>query len=119
MCASHFYENRAQGLLGLDGLVKNMLNVRAAAPSALATGAFAGRIVGDVEVSGCEVRGAKVSSAAQMNGGFVGCVQGETRYDIASNLLSSLGGLLTNLLNIIPGLGLGDLITLLLNSNII
>ncbi len=107
------------GLLDLDGLVENLLNVRAADPSALATGAFAGRVVGDVEVSGCEVREAKVSSVAQMNGGFVGCAQGETRYDIVSDLLGSIVDLLTNLLNIIPGLGLGDLITLLLDSNII
>lgn len=107
------------GLLDLDGLVENLLNVRAVDPSALATGAFAGRVVGDVEVSGCEVREAKVSSVAQMNGGFVGCAQGETRYDIVSDLLGSIVDLLTNLLNIIPGLGLGDLITLLLDSNII
>ena len=107
------------GLLDLDGLVENLLNVRAADPSSLATGAFAGRVVGDVEVSGCEVHEAKVSSAAQMNGGFVGYSQGDTRYDIVSNLLGSIVDLLANLLNIIPGLGLGDLITLLLDSNII
>lgn len=107
------------GLLDLDGLVENLLNVRAADPSALATGAFAGRVVGDVEVSGCEVHEAKVSSVAQINGGFVGYAQGDTRYDIVSDLLGSIVDLLTNLLNIIPGLGLGDLITLLLDSNII
>lgn len=107
------------GLLNLDGLVENLLNVRAADPSALATGAFAGRIVGDVEVSGCEVHEAKVSSVAKMNGGFVGYAQGDTLYDIVSDLLGSIVDLLTNLLNIIPGLGLGDLITLLLDSNII
>lgn len=107
------------GLLDLGGLVENLLNVRAADPSSLATGAFAGRVVGDVEVSGCEVHEAKVSSAAQMNGGFVGYSQGDTRYDIVSDLLGSIVDLLANLLNIIPGLGLGDLITLLLDSNII
>ena len=107
------------GLLDLDGLVENLLNVRAADPSSLATGAFAGRVVGDVEVSGCEVHEAKVSSAAQMNGGFVGYSQGDTRYDIVSDMLGSIVDLLASLLNIIPGLGLGDLITLLLDSNII
>lgn len=107
------------GLLDLDGLVENLLNVRAADPSSLATGAFAGRVVGDVEVSGCEVHEAKVSSVAQMNGGFAGYAQGDTRYDIVSDLLGSIVDLLTNLLNIIPVLGLGDLITLLLDSNII
>ncbi|MDO5042690.1 MAG: hypothetical protein Q4D92_04185, partial [Slackia sp.] len=107
------------GKLDLNGLVENLLNVRAADPSALATGAFAGRVVGDVEVSGCEVREAKVSSAAQMNGGFVGCAQGDTIYSILSTSLENIVKLLTNILNIIPGLGLGDLITLLLDSNII
>lgn len=107
------------GKLTFTGLLTNLLNVRAADPSALATGAFAGRIVGDVEVSGCEVYEAKVSSVAQMNGGFVGYAQGETSYGIVSNVLDTIVELLTNLLNIIPGLGLGDLITLLLDSNII
>ena len=54
-----------------------------------------------------------------MNGGFVGYAQGDTRYDIVSDLLGKIVELLTKLLNIIPGLGLGDLITLLLDSNII
>lgn len=107
------------GKLSLNGLIENLLNVRAADPSSLATGAFAGRVIGDVEVSGCEVYKAKVSSVAQMNGGFVGYVQGETHYGIVSDFLGRIVELLTNLLNIIPGLGLGDLITLLLDSNII
>lgn len=107
------------GKLSAKGLLTTLLNVRAADPSALATGAFAGRVVGDVEISGCEVHEAKVSSAAQMNGGFVGYAQGDTRYDIVSDLLGKIVELLTKLLNIIPGLGLGDLITLLLDSNII
>lgn len=107
------------GKLSAKGLLTTLLNVRAADPSALATGAFAGRVVGDVEISGCEVHEAKVSSAAQMNGGFVGYAQGDTRYDIVSDLLGNIVELLTKLLNIIPGLGLGDLITLLLDSNII
>lgn len=107
------------GKLSLNGLIENLLNVRAADPSALATGSFAGRVIGDVEVSGCEVQGVRVSSVAKMNGGFIGYIQGETQYGIASKLLGDITKLLTNLLNIIPGLGLGDLITLLLNSNII
>ena len=105
--------------LSLNGLIENLLNVRAADPSSLATGAFAGRVVGDVEVSGCEVHEASVSSVAQMNGGFVGYAQGDTVYSILSKTLGDIVKLLTNILNIIPGLGLGDLITLLLDSNII
>lgn len=107
------------GRLSLNGLIENLLNVRAADPSSLATGAFAGRVVGDVEVSGCEVHEASVSSVAQMNGGFVGYAQGDTVYSILSKTLDDIVKLLTNILNIIPGLGLGDLITLLLDSNII
>ena len=107
------------GKLSLNGLIENLLNVRAADPSSLATGAFAGRVVGDVEVSGCEVHEASVSSVAQMNGGFVGYAQGDTVYSILSEALDDIVKLLTNILNIIPGLGLGDLITLLLDSNII
>lgn len=107
------------GKLSLNGLIENLLNVRAADPSSLATGAFAGRVVGDVEVSGCEVHEASVSSVAQMNGGFAGYAQGDTVYSILSEALDDIVKLLTNILNIIPGLGLGDLITLLLDSNII
>lgn len=107
------------GRLSLNGLIENLLNVRAVDPSSLATGAFAGRVVGDVEVSGCEVHEASVSSVAQMNGGFVGYAQGDTVYSILSKTLGDIVKLLTNILNIIPGLGLGDLITLLLDSNII
>ena len=72
------------GKLSLNGLIENLHNVRAADPSSLATGAFAGRVVGDVEVSGCEVHEASVSSVAQMNGGFVGYAQGDTVYSILS-----------------------------------
>lgn len=107
------------GKLSLNGLIENLHNVRAADPSSLATGAFAGRVVGDVEVSGCEVHEASVSSVAQMNGGFVGYAQGDTVYSILSEALDDIVKLLTNILNIVPGLGLGDLITLLLDSNII
>lgn len=107
------------GKVDLSGLIESLLNVRAADPSSLATGAFAGRIVGEVTVDKCEVEGASVSSAADMTGGFAGYVKGEVKYDILSNALDDIVKLLTNILNLIPGLGLGDLITLLLNNNII
>ena len=107
------------GKVNLNGLVENLLTVRAKDPSALAAGAFAGRIVGDVTVTDCGVRDVSVSSKADMTGGFVGYTRGETRYDIVSKLLDSIVSLLSNLLNVIPGIGLGDLITLLLDSNII
>lgn len=108
------------GQLDISGLLKNLLTVRAADPSSLATGAFAGRVVGDVTLSACEVANVSVTNVNKgMTGGFVGYVKGETRYEILSQTLGSIVKLLSNILNIIPGLGLGDLITLLLDSNII
>lgn len=107
------------GKVNLFGLIENLLNIRAADPSALATGAFAGRVIGDVDLSGCEARRVSVSTVAKMSGGFVGYSQGETHYELLSKALDDIVTILTNILNIIPGVGLGDLITLLLDSNII
>ncbi|MEF2856157.1 MAG: Cna B-type domain-containing protein [Collinsella intestinalis] len=107
------------GKVNLFGLIENLLNIRAADPSALATGAFAGRVIGDVDLSGCEARRVSVSTVAKMSGGFVGYSQGETHYELLSKALDDIVTILTNILNVIPGVGLGDLITLLLDSNII
>lgn len=107
------------GKVNLFGLIENLLNIRAADPSALATGAFAGRVIGDVDLSGCEAHRVSVSTVAKMSGGFVGYSQGETHYELLSKALDDIVTILTNILNIIPGVGLGDLITLLLDSNII
>lgn len=107
------------GLLGLDGpgeLVEQLLTIRKNDPSSLATGGFAGRIVGDVEVSGCEVHEVSVSSRNAMTGGFVGHVQGETLYRKVDSLAGTLVEVLAGLLNIVPGVGLGDVITLLLGK---
>ena len=107
------------GLLGLDGpgeLVEQLLTIRKNDPSSLATGGFAGRIVGDVEVSGCEVHEVSVSSRNAMTGGFVGYVQGETLYGPVDGPVGRLVEVLAGLLNIVPGVGLGDVITLLLGK---
>lgn len=107
------------GLLGLDGpgkLVEQLLTIRKNDPSSLATGGFVGRIVGDVEVSGCEVHNVSVSSRYAMTGGFVGYVQGETLYGLVGDLSGDLVKVLAGLLNIVPGVGLGDVITLLLGK---
>ena len=107
------------GLLGLDGpgeLVEQLLTIRKNDPSSLATGGFAGRIVGDVEVSGCEVHEVSVSSRNAMTGGFAGYVQGETLYGPVDGLAGTLVEVLAGLLNIVPGVGLGDVITLLLGK---
>lgn len=107
------------GVPDLAGLVSNLLKIRAADPTSLATGAFAGRIVGPVNVSGCEVADVTVESLHGYVGGFVGYVQGETLYGPISGLLNGLVKLLAGLLNVVPGVGLGDVITLLLDSNVI
>lgn len=107
------------GLPNLGKLVSNLLDIRAADPTSLATGAFAGRVVGDVEVSDCEAQNVSIASINGYVGGFVGYVQGETIYDAISGLLNGLVKLLSGILNVVPGVGLGDVITLLLDSNII
>lgn len=104
------------GVGDIGELLTNLLTIRAADPTSLATGAFAGRIVGDVEVSGCEVINASVSSINDCTGGFVGKVQGETLYTLLSGAVDGLVKLLAGVLNVVPGVGLGDLITLLLGD---
>lgn len=106
------------GLLGIktDDLIKELLTIRKNDPSSLATGGFVGRIVGDVEVSGCEVHKVSVSSRNAMTGGFAGYVQGETLYGPVDGLAGTLVEVLAGLLNIVPGVGLGDVITLLLGK---
>lgn len=107
------------GVPDLPKLVSNLLHIRAADPTSLATGAFVGRVVGPVEISGCEVSDVSVKSINAYTGGFVGYVQGETLYDGISGLADGLVKLLAGLLNVIPGVGLDDVITLLLDSNVI
>ncbi|MBS7157544.1 MAG: Cna B-type domain-containing protein [Collinsella sp.] len=104
------------GIKGLGELIEELLTIRKNDPSSLATGGFAGRIVGDVEVSGCEVHEISVSSRNAMTGGFVGYVQGETLYGPVDGPVGRLVEVLAGLLNIVPGVGLGDVITLLLGK---
>ena len=103
----------------LHTLLTGVLDIRKADPSTFATGAFAGRVVGKVTVSDCDVSDVRVSNVASMTGGFVGVVQGETQYGAVSNLAGGLVTVLEKILNVIPGLGLGDLIKLLLDGGIL
>lgn len=96
----------------------DVLDARKKDPTALATGAIAGRVEGQVEFSGIEVAGATVKNVNNNTGGFVGYTVGVTQYDGLSHALGDLVKLLTNILNVIPGLGLGDLITILLGNAI-
>lgn len=104
--------------LSLDKIVKDLLSVKIASEDVFATGAFAGRITGNVTVSNCVVTNSSVSSNKSMLGGFVGYTEGTEEYDGLSKLLGGVTGLLTALLNILPGIGLGDLITVLLKNDI-
>ena len=94
-----------------------VLDARMDDPTIFSTGAFAGRIVGDVEIDNCSVTGSVIVENHKNNtGGFVGYVNGMTEYSGLSKALGSLTTFLSRLLNIIPGLGLGDLITILLDK---
>lgn len=104
---------------GLKETLSNVLNARKDDPSALATGALAGRVIGQVEISGCELTGTvSVYSQNDDTGGLVGYVSGKTQYDGLSKALGGTATVLANILNVIPGLGLGDLITILLGNAI-
>lgn len=96
----------------------DVLDARKKDPTALATGAIAGRVEGQVEFSGIEVIDATVRNVNNNTGGFVGYTVGVTQYDGLSKALGKIVELLTNILNVIPGLGLGDLITILLGNAI-
>lgn len=104
---------------GLRKTLTDVLDARKNDPTALATGAIAGRVVGNVEISDCELIGdVIVQSPNNDTGGFTGYVIGKTEYEGLSKALGGTTKLLANILNVIPGLGLGDLITILLGNAI-
>lgn len=104
---------------GLRKTLTDVLDARKNDPTALATGAIAGRVVGNVEISDCELMGdVIVQSPNNDTGGFIGYVTGKTEYEGLSKALGGITKLLANILNVIPGLGLGDLITILLGKAI-
>ena len=100
--------------LNLKDVLSALLNARATDPTLYATGAFAGRLVGDVVVENCDVTGnVSVSNINERTGGFVGYAEGVTQYEGLSEALGLTVDILSSLLNAIPGLGLRDLITIL------
>lgn len=102
----------------LQHTLSNLLNARAEDPSVKATGAFAGRLVGDALIENCAVTGSvKVSSVNDKTGGFIGYSIGTTEYSGLSQALGAVAGGLTTVLNLVPVLGLGDLVTILLGNN--
>ena len=108
------------GILGVDlslkDILSSILDARRADPTARATGAFAGRIVGEVVVERCAVTGTvQVDSVNGLTGGFVGYTTGMAQYKLTGGI-GELVQFLAAVLNAIPGLGLGDLITILLGN---
>ena len=104
--------------IDLGKTLGDVLDARKKDSTALSTGAIAGRVEGQVEFSNIEVNNADVKNVNGYTGGFVGYAVGSTQYDGLSNVLGGLVKLLTNILNVIPGLGLGDLIKILLGNAI-
>lgn len=102
--------------IDLGKTLGDVLDARKKDPTALSTGAIAGRVEGQVEISNIEVNNANVKNVNGYTGGFVGYAVGSTQYDGLSNALGDLVKLLTNILNVIPGLG--DLIKILLGNAI-
>lgn len=92
---------------GLRKTLTDVLDARKNDPTALATGAIAGRVVGNVEISDCELIGdVIVQSPNNDTGGFTGYVTGKTEYEGLSKALGGTTKLLAEILNVIPGLGL-------------
>ena len=106
------------GQVDLDLNLQGLLTLHKDNPSNLATGAFAGRIYGDTKVTDCEVADVSVSSVSRMTGGFVGYVEGATRYDAVSKIVGALTNVLSKILGVIPFLGLGDLVDWLLSGTL-
>lgn len=113
--------------LGLDDALNGLLTTRSKDPTTFATGAFAGRIIGDVRVEGCVATEATVKNAPAadiptlspytgITGGFVGYMAGEVEYDGLSKVLGFTEKALEALLSVLPGIGLGDLIQILLGN---
>ena len=106
------------GKLNLGQVIEDLLTLKQKSPDLFATGSFAGRIVGDVHVENCVVNNASVASAKGISGGFVGFTEGVEIYDGLSGLTGAVVKVLAALLNIVPGVGLGDLITILLQNDV-
>lgn len=110
--------NPVIGNLKLGQVIEALLTLKQKSPDLFATGSFAGRIVGDVHIENCVVSDASVTSARGISGGFVGFTEGVEKYDALSGILKGVVKVLSIVLNIVPGVGLGDLITILLENDV-
>ena len=108
-------------LPGLGDALQSLLNTDEYDPTVAATGAFAGRIYGDVEVSNCSVANLQnIGSDYNVLGGFAGSMQGMTEYqDLFGTLNDTVIFFVESLLNTIPLLDLGTLIKLLIDGGLV
>lgn len=118
------------GVTGLLGLILKLFGINSifelsemllkgidANPSMFAAGSFAGAVCGEVRISKCSVSGANVTNTEDRTGGFIGDIQGKPLY-----LLHETGELvevLADILNMIPFLGLGNVVDVLLNGGLV
>ena len=107
------------GLGSIDDLLISLVDHGEKDITNFATGGFAGRVYGQVSISNCEVSNLSISNEKDITGGFVGNVEGMTKYEALSGLLGGITTILEKLLNVLPFLGLGDLITILLNGGLL
>lgn len=100
-------------LLGLDsGLEKD--------PKSFATGALVGVVKGNVSIKDCHVTDLQgVSNKNNWTGGLIGYCSGITKYEALSGTLEAITTALSELLNLVPILGLGDLVTILLDGGVL
>ena len=100
-------------LLGLDsGLEKD--------PKSFATGALVGVVKGNVSIKDCRVTDLQgVSNKNNWTGGLIGYCSGITKYEALSGELEAITTALSELLNLVPILGLGDLVTILLDGGVL
>ena len=65
----------------------NLTNIAGKDPSYFAAGGFVGRVYGEVQISGCEVKNLSIGNVKDITGGFAGNVEGMTQYEGLSGLL--------------------------------
>lgn len=118
------------GVTGLLGLLLELFDIKSvselavklldgmdANPSMFAAGSFAGSVAGQVEITNCSVENAKVQNAADRTGGFIGDIQGKTLYTLQGP--GRLVEVLAGILDMLPFLGLGNVVDVLLNGGIL
>ena len=104
--------------LKLGDTVEKLLTLNSDDKDTYATGSFAGRVIGNVKLENCHVTQGYVENVKDITGGFVGYAEGTEQYEAISGGAGATVKFLSSLLNVIPGLGLGDVISLLLEKDI-